>query len=56
MEYSVLEQANFGAFDPNNPLYRHGADLSHANLTGAQTGGAHHLDTALTQGTIGLHR
>jgi hypothetical protein len=52
LEGSILKSVNFGPFDPNNPHYQHGADLSHANLTGAQLGGAIDLDRALTEGTI----
>jgi len=54
MENSILEHANFGRFDHGNETFRHGADLSYANLTGASIENAYHIEAALTEGTIGL--
>lgn len=55
LEGSILESANFGQFEPNSKRFQHGANLSYANLTGAQLGsGAINLKAALTEGTIGL--
>jgi hypothetical protein len=51
LEGSILESANFGPFGSSS-RFQHGADLSYANLTGAQLGGAINLDKALTEGTI----
>lgn len=52
LEGSILESANFGRFDPNNPVFQHSTNLSYANLTGAKLDGAINLDMALTEGTI----
>jgi hypothetical protein len=55
LEGSTLDKANFGRFEQTNDLYRHGADLRGANLTGARgLEGAFHLDLALTEGAAGL--
>jgi hypothetical protein len=55
LERSIVEKANFGRFDKTSPLYRHGANLSGANLTGARgIDDAFGLDIALTEGAIGL--
>jgi Pentapeptide repeats (8 copies) len=54
LENCVLEKANFGKYDPGDPVHQHGADLSHANLTGARLAGAKYLDIALTKDAIGL--
>jgi hypothetical protein len=52
LEGSIPENANFGPFDPNNPRFQHGADLSYANMTGTSRNGAMNLDKAITEGTI----
>jgi hypothetical protein len=54
MENSELSRANFGKFDPTSDYFRHGADLTDANLTGARTSTMPTMDIALTDGAIGL--
>jgi uncharacterized protein YjbI with pentapeptide repeats len=53
---SNLEQANFGRVDKSSDYFQHGADLRHADLTGARIGGAYNLDVAMTEEAIGLGR
>ncbi|MDI6105973.1 pentapeptide repeat-containing protein [Actinoplanes sp. NEAU-A12] len=53
---SILKNANVGRFDTGNEAFLRGADLSFADLTGAQTDGINNLDMAVTDGVIGLHR
>jgi Pentapeptide repeats (8 copies) len=55
LEGAILERANFGRFEPKNPAYERGADLSNADLTGAKLDHVINLDVALTEGAIGLH-
>lgn len=54
LEGAILEYANFGRFQSDNPGFQHGADLRRANLTGAKLDKARNLNIALTKGTIGL--
>jgi hypothetical protein len=54
LENSDLNEANFGRFQEDSKLYRAGADLSFANLTGAKLNNAHDLNIALKKGAIGL--
>jgi hypothetical protein len=49
-----LVKANFGRFDPASEYYRHGADLSLADLTGTNVDDAYNLDAAIKKGAIGL--
>jgi hypothetical protein len=55
LQGAVLSGAHLGRFDPNSNRYRDGADLSDANLTGAQLEDVIDLRLAkTTDGTLGL--
>lgn len=54
LQNAILQHANFGRFQWDNVAYQLGADLSHANLTGAKLDNAANLDVAAKEGTIGL--
>jgi hypothetical protein len=54
LKHSILNKANFGRFDPGSEYFRHGADLSFADLTGAELDDAYNLDAAMKKGAIGL--
>jgi uncharacterized protein YjbI with pentapeptide repeats len=54
LDRAILNGANIGRFDVTSDLYRKGADLSRADLTGAQVEGVIGKREAKTVGTIGL--
>jgi hypothetical protein len=54
LQGAVLQDAHLGRFDPKNPRYKAGADLSGADLTGARLSRAIDLKVAKTMGTRGL--
>jgi hypothetical protein len=54
LKSAILDKANLGRFQSDNPAYEGGADLSHADLTGAKLDDVVGLDLAEKDRTIGL--
>jgi hypothetical protein len=54
LDEAILDGANVSRFEPTNPIYQRGADLSDANLTGAAARGIIGIDEAVTDDAIGL--
>jgi hypothetical protein len=54
LEQAILDGANVSRFEPTNPRYQRGADLTGAFLTGTAALGLIGVDEAVTDNAVGL--